>query len=85
MQLKLLNPLGVGASLAERHSGFVGERLALLKGDFETLEEVERQLTVYQQDLVRDFELRMSDIDLILLQMERRGTTTSTRPCGSGG
>jgi hypothetical protein len=28
---------------------------------------------VYQQDLVRDFELRMSDIDLILLQMERRG------------
>jgi hypothetical protein len=28
---------------------------------------------VYQQDLVRDFELRMSDIDVILLQMERRG------------
>jgi small GTP-binding protein len=73
VQLKLLNPLGVGASLAERHAGFVRERLALLKGDFETLEEVERQLTVYQQDLVRDFELRMSDIDLILLQMERRG------------
>jgi small GTP-binding protein len=73
VQLKLLNPLGVGASLAERHAGFVRERLGLLKGDFETLEEVERQLTVYQQDLVRDFELRMSDIDLILLQMERRG------------
>jgi len=73
VQLKFLNPLGVGASLAERYSGFVRERLALLKGDFETLEEVERQLTVYQQDLVRDFELRMSDIDLILLQMERRG------------
>jgi small GTP-binding protein len=73
VQLKLLNPLGVGASLAERHAGFVRERLALLKGDFETLEEVERQLAVYQQDLVRDFELRMSDIDVILLQMERRG------------
>ena len=73
VQLKLLNPLGVGASLAERHSGFVRERLALLKGDFETLEEVERQLSVYQQDLVRDFDLRMSDIDRILLQMESRG------------
>jgi small GTP-binding protein len=73
VHLKLLNPLGVGASLAERHAGFVKERLALLKGDFETLEEVERQLTVYREDLVRDFELRMSDIDLILLQMERRG------------
>ena len=73
VQLKLLNPLGVGASLAERHAGFVRERLALLKGDFETLEEVERQLGVYQQDLARDFELRMSDIDRILLEMEGRG------------
>jgi small GTP-binding protein len=73
VQLKLLNPLGVGASLAERHAGFVKERLALLKGDFETLEEVERQLAVYQQDLGRDFELRMSDIDRILLEMEGRG------------
>ena len=73
VQLKLLNPLGVGASLADRHSGFVRERLGLLKGDFETLEEVERQLSVYQQDLFRDFGLRMSDIDRILLQMEARG------------
>ena len=73
VQLKLLNPLGVGASLAERHAGFVKERLSLLKGDFETLDEVERQLAVYQEDLARDFELRMSDIDRILLEMERRG------------
>ena len=73
VHLKLLNPLGVGASLAERHGGFVKERLALLKEDFETLDEVERQLSVYQQDLARDFEFRMSDIDRILLEMERRG------------
>ncbi len=73
VQLKLLNPLGVGASLAERHAGFVKERLSLLKGDFETLDEVERQLAVYLEDLARDFELRMSDIDRILLEMERRG------------
>ena len=73
VHLKLLNPLGVGSSLAERHTGFVKERLALLKEDFETLDEVERQLSVYQQDLARDFEFRMSDIDRILLEMERRG------------
>jgi small GTP-binding protein len=73
VQLKLLNPLGVGASLAERHAGFVKERLSLLKGDYETLDEVERQLAVYLEDLARDFELRMSDIDRILLEMERRG------------
>jgi small GTP-binding protein len=73
VHLKLLNPLGVGASLADRHAGFVKDRLALLKDDFETLDEVERQLAVYQEDLTRDFEFRMSDIDRILLEMERRG------------
>jgi small GTP-binding protein len=73
VHLKLLNPLGVGASLAERHANFVRDRLALLKDDFTTLDEVDRQLTTYRADLLRDFDFRMSDIDRILLEMERRG------------
>jgi small GTP-binding protein len=73
VHLKLLNPLGVGASLAARHAGFVRERLALLKDDFDTLDQVERQLDVYQQDLMRDLEFRMADIDRVLLEMEQRG------------
>jgi small GTP-binding protein len=73
VHLKLLNPVGVGATLAERHASFVRERLALLKDDFNTLDEVDRQLTTYQSDLLRDFDFRMSDIDRILLEMERRG------------
>ena len=73
VHLKLLNPLGVGASLTEKHTGFVRDRLALLKEDFSTLDEVDRQLTTYQDDLMRDFTFRMSDIDRILLEMERRG------------
>jgi small GTP-binding protein len=73
IRLKLLNPLGVASSLADKHAAVVRERLGLLKEDFATLDDVERQLTVYQQDLTRDLELRMADIDRILLQMERRG------------
>jgi small GTP-binding protein len=73
VHLKLLNPLGVGAAIADRHGAIVRERLALLKEDFATLEEVERQLSVYQEDLLRDFEFRMADLDKILLEMERRG------------
>ena len=73
VHLKLLNPLGVGSAITERHAAIIRERLALLKDDFATLEGVESQLTVYQQDLVRDFEFRMADIDKILLEMERRG------------
>ncbi|HEY0872254.1 MAG TPA: dynamin family protein [Vicinamibacterales bacterium] len=73
VHLKLLNPLGVGAAIAERHGAIVRDRLDLLKDDFSTIEEVERQLNVYQQDLMRDFEFRMADIDRILLEMEKRG------------
>jgi small GTP-binding protein len=73
VQLKLLNPLGVAAALAERHTAFVQQRLGLLKEDFATLEAVDRQLDVYQQDLERDLRFRMADIDKLLLEIERRG------------
>jgi small GTP-binding protein len=73
IHLKLLNPLGVGDALAARHAGYVRERLALLKDDFGTLDQVDRQLSMYQQDLLRDLELRMADIDRVLMEMERRG------------
>ena len=73
VHLKLLNPLGVGSSLVDRHSAIIRDRLALLKDDFATLDEVDRQLDVYQKDLERDLELRMADLDRILLEMERRG------------
>ena len=71
--LKLLNPLGVGVSLADRHLAFARDRVALLKEDFQTLDEVEQQLEMYQRDLTRDLEFRMADIDRILIEMERRG------------
>ena len=73
VQLKLQNPLGVGASITERHLSVARDRIALLKDDFTTLDEVERQLALYQSDLNRDIEYRMADIDRILLEMERRG------------
>ena len=73
VQLKLLNPLGVGAALTERHVAAVRERAELLRDDFATLDEVDRQLAMYQSDLMRDFEFRISDIDRILLEMEKRG------------
>ena len=73
IQLKLLNPLGVAASIADRHLAIVRDRSVLLAEDFTTLDEVERQLSVYEQDLARDLEFRMADIDRILLEMEGRG------------
>ena len=73
VSLKLMNPLGVGLALTDRHATIVRDRAALMKEDFTMLDEVDRQLAVYQQDLARDLDLRMSDIDRVLLEMEARG------------
>jgi small GTP-binding protein len=73
LTLKFMNPLGVGSHLVNQYLEITGERLDLLKADFTTLQDVEAQLSVYQQDMHRDFDFRMSDIENILFEMERRG------------
>jgi small GTP-binding protein len=73
MRLKLLNPLGVGGALIDRYVVISRQRLAELQDDFTLLEDVERQLEAFQQDMAREFEGRMAVVDNVLLEMERRG------------
>ncbi len=73
IRLKLLNPLGVGEHLVGRYLEVVQGRLLLLKEDFVTLDDVDRQLEIYETDMHRDFEFRMSDVEKILYEMEQRG------------
>ena len=73
VRLKLLNPLGVGLRLLEKHLGVTEARLELLKEDFDTIENIDRQLALYQEDLARDFRFRLSDVEKVLLEFERRG------------
>ena len=73
MRLKLLNPIGVGAALAERYQSVTRERLSTLQEDVSILEDVEAQLGVYEADMAREFEGRMALVDNVLLEMERRG------------
>lgn len=72
-RLKLLNPLGVGLRLAEAAGATIDARLTVLEGDIESVEQITSQLNVYDKDMQDGFELRMSDIDLILHQFEARG------------
>ncbi len=60
-------------AVAERQRASLRDRQALLKDDLATLEQVESQLALYQRDMERDFELRMADVENVLLEMERRG------------
>ncbi len=73
LRLKFLSPLGVGMHLAERHLGIIRSRLDLLKDDFSMLSDVEAQLNLYKEDMHRDFNFRMADIENILYEMEQRG------------
>ena len=73
IQLKFLNPLGVADHLAKRYLDITEERLELLQDDFTMLADVEAQLKIYEEDMNRDFNFRMSDIEKILYEMENRG------------
>jgi len=73
LKLKLMNPLGVGKRLASQYAEFFEDRLKLLKDDLSLIKDVEDQLTVFQKDMLESFDLRISDIVKILLEMEQRG------------
>ncbi|HKH12175.1 MAG TPA: dynamin family protein [Rubrobacter sp.] len=73
VRLKLQSPLGPVEELARRYRGAVEERLNLLEEDFRTSENVESQLQVFVEDMNRDFEARMAEIENIVHQMNERG------------
>ena len=73
LTLKFMNPLGVGSHLVEKYLQVTNSRMDLLKTDFAMLADVDAQLALYQQDMRRDFDFRMSDIEKVLFEMEQRG------------
>ncbi|MGD8895139.1 MAG: dynamin family protein [Acidobacteriota bacterium] len=72
-RLKLLNPLGVGRRVHGELTGLVAGRLELLGEDLRTLEAVDADLEARASDLEGDFKLRLSDVEKVLLDFERRG------------
>jgi small GTP-binding protein len=75
VRLKMESPLGVVEELNRRYRGAVDERLALLEEDFRTAENVESQLELYKEDMGRDFQARIAEIENIVLKMNERGDT----------
>jgi small GTP-binding protein len=73
VRLKLESPLGVAEELARRYRAAVDERLSLLEDDFKTSENVEAQLGLYREDMKRDFEARLAEIENIIHSLNERG------------
>jgi hypothetical protein len=59
--------------LIETYQAVTKERLDLLKDDFATIEDIERQVEVYKGDMNRDFRFRLSDVENVLHEFEKRG------------
>jgi small GTP-binding protein len=73
IRLKFLNPIGVGLNLNQRYSDLIQSRLELLNDDWEVISSVERQLSLYKEDMTHDFNYRLADIENILFTMEQNG------------
>jgi small GTP-binding protein len=73
VRLKLESPLGVIEEFVRRYGLAVDERMSLLEEDFKMSENVESQLELYKEDIKRDFEARIAEIENIIMQMNERG------------
>jgi small GTP-binding protein len=73
VRLKLMNPLGVAEHLSGRYVEITDGRLALLQEDFAAIEDIERQMALFQEDMRREFRFRLADVDNVLREFENRG------------
>ncbi len=73
VQLKLLNPLGVGRKLVGDHLGRAEARKTVLAEDASALRQVDRQMELYRDDTMAGFRQHLAGIENELLQMSLRG------------
>jgi small GTP-binding protein len=73
IQLKLLSPLGVGERIAERYLTASNDRLTVLREDTATIERIEQQLALYQEDMKQQFSFHRTRIENIIAKMNARG------------
>ena len=72
-RLKLQNPAGVARRVCRRLGSIVAQRLELLAEDVATLEAIEALCRAHGERLDRDLRLRISDVERVLLDFEKRG------------
>jgi len=73
IRLKLLSPLGIGEHLADRYLKATTDRLTILHDDVVTIQNIDRQLVLYQEDMRRQFAYHLTRIENIIGKMNARG------------
>lgn len=75
LRLKLLSPLGIADKLSAKYAAVTANRLEILADDFLSIDDVERDLAAFGEDMSRDFQYRLGQIDATLYAMADRGIT----------
>jgi small GTP-binding protein len=73
IRLKLLSPLGIAEHLTDRYLKATADRLTVIRDDLATIENIERQLELYQDDMRRQFAYHLTRIENIIAKMTARG------------
>jgi hypothetical protein len=73
VRLKLLTPLGVAARLGAEQRQAATSRLEVLRGDMVAGERIERQLQLYRDDMRRNLEPRLGELENVVRAMGERG------------
>jgi small GTP-binding protein len=73
MRLKFGSPLGVAERLLSRYGDLVADRRAAIEEDSRLVENVDRQIGLYGDDLRRSFGPRLSEIENVVHELNDRG------------
>jgi small GTP-binding protein len=73
LRLKLATPLGVAERLLSRYGQVVGERRGAIEEDGRLVENVDRQIGLYGDDLRRSFAPRLAEIENVVHELNDRG------------
>jgi small GTP-binding protein len=73
IRLKLLSPLGVAERIDEKYLQIADDRLTVLRDDLATIDNIERQLAAYQEDMRRQFAYHLTRLENIIHRMLQRG------------
>jgi len=73
LPLKLSNPLGVLDKLIYDLTEKTNEKITLLSNDVQLLSDLESQITLFREDMLRSYKFHYAEIDNSLLEFEKRG------------
>lgn len=73
IRLKLSTPLGVASRIAESYRNVAGDRLDVLADDMKTVDTIDADLALYVEDMTKEFDTRISQLENIIYEVKERG------------